>query len=124
MLRIRTSMLTPDEKEDAIADRMGRGGKKTWYKYSEERLLKEYHKAAHVTCKPAITAFVECSKAQGLMVIFKCREQNLAMGDCLTAHTSDFEGYKNAKIAQWIKDGVLDPLDAGGNSVQPAAPKS
>ena len=34
-------------------------------------------------CKEKVEAFVNCSKAEGLMVVFRCRGHNNAMNACL-----------------------------------------
>ena len=97
------------QKIDSLDDRLSN---KRWAQWSEERLRKEYHREAHLKCKDVVESFVRCSKEQGLMVVFRCRDHNRAMNACLVQHTADFEAYRDAKKAAWIAEGVLEPGQA------------
>ncbi len=46
-------------------------------------------------CRPFVEAFANCSKENGMMVVFKCREQNDEMNKCINDDYSQekFEKY-------------------------------
>ena len=43
----------------------------------------ELYKHALKECESKVKAFVDCSKAEGLLVIFNCRKHNNEMNECL-----------------------------------------
>ncbi len=56
-------------------------------------------------CKPKIEEFVKCSKESGLLVVFKCRDHNKAMNECLNSYNTKekFEEYKKKREAEVLE---------------------
>ncbi len=67
-----------------------------------QKLRKMFLQEARAACDGKVKAFVECSKAEGLMVIVRCREQNRAMNDCAQQLTDDkhWEEFRQRKIVR------------------------
>lgn len=55
----------------------------------EHRLRQELNDIAIAKCHDVISKFAECAKEQGLMVVFRCRQHNREMNDCLHQYTND-----------------------------------
>ena len=53
-----------------------------------QNLQQELNKVARKQCHDMMAQFAECAKANGLMVVFRCRLQNRAMNECLHAWTN------------------------------------
>lgn len=51
-------------------------------KNNEEVLRKQMQAEAREICSGVTEAFVNCSKASGLLVVLRCREQSKAMSEC------------------------------------------
>lgn len=79
----------------AISDQ-GRDDRLKWSKRAEYEARKELSMIATKKCDKYLKAFAECAKANGLMVIFNCRQQNREMNACLAQFTNEeaFEQYK------------------------------
>eukprot|EP00049_Salpingoeca_infusionum_P000953 m.43879 g.43879 ORF g.43879 m.43879 type:complete len:149 (+) comp10802_c0_seq1:301-747(+) len=41
---------------------------------------------ANLRCADEVAAFTECAKSSGLLLVFKCREVNKAMQECIASH--------------------------------------
>jgi len=56
----------------------------------------DFLRSCRKQCDHAIKAFVECSKREGLLVVFRCRGENAAMSECLRPLTTPekYEEYK------------------------------
>lgn len=74
-----------------------------------------FHKEARDQCHETTEAFVECSKANGLMVVLRCREENTAMNACTHKLTSDehWKEYRRAKIVKFMEEGKLTTVKSG-----------
>ncbi|XP_068179852.1 COX assembly mitochondrial protein homolog isoform X2 [Antennarius striatus] len=48
-------------------------------------------------CAEKVEAFNHCCKESGLLMVFKCREQNAALKECLTFHYKDLEFFEQCK---------------------------
>ena len=71
-----------------------------------QTLHTEFLRECRKQCDPAIRAFVECSKREGLLVVFRCREQNKAMNACLHPLSTD------VKYEEWKKKlGIVSTPD-------------
>jgi len=66
-----------------------RDGRLKLRKNNEEVLRKIMQADARKKCLGTSTAFGECAKEHGMMVVFKCRAENTAMQDCLKEHYND-----------------------------------
>ena len=71
-----------------------------------QKLREELHEIALAKCDNIIRDFVDCSKASGILVVFKCREQNKNMNDCLTSYKNAeaFERYRSMREAELVGD--------------------
>ena len=54
----------------------------------DEQIRREFLAICRKKCKTEIENFLACSKEQGLMVVFRCREQNKEMNGCLRQYTA------------------------------------
>ena len=56
----------------------------------------DFLRSCRKQCDDDIKAFVECSKREGLLVVFRCRGENAAMSECLRPLTTPekYEEYK------------------------------
>ncbi|CAG12916.1 unnamed protein product [Tetraodon nigroviridis] len=48
-------------------------------------------------CAEKVEAFTHCCKESGFFMVFKCREENTAMKECLTAHYKDPSFFEECK---------------------------
>jgi Cytochrome c oxidase biogenesis protein Cmc1 like len=77
----------------------GRSDRLAWSKRAELRLREELKEIALKRCDAELSAFAECARAKGLMVVFSCRGQNKAMNACLNQYTNEqsFQQYKQTR---------------------------
>ena len=70
-----------------------------WTNQAEHTLRKELNDIALQKCRDQVENFVACSKEVGLLVVFKCREQNAEMNQCLRQYTNDeaFQEFKKER---------------------------
>ena len=76
-------------------------------KLSNELIRKEFLALARKKCDASIRTFLACSKEQGLMVVFRCRDENRAMNACLGQYTKDdalFREYRDARRRQFQQE--------------------
>ena len=71
--------------------------------------MEELHEIALAKCDTTIKAFVECSKDNGLLVVFNCRAHNAAMNDCLTSYKNadQFAKYKALREEELLGNAAL-----------------
>jgi len=64
---------------------------------------------ARKRCDHKVREFVDCSKREGLAVVWKCREENKNMNACVSDFTTDDEWsrYRADKIAEFLKNGQI-----------------
>jgi len=78
---------------------------KRWSKAADEKIRKQFLAESRRICDDKVRAFVDCSKENGLMVIFRCREENKIMNECVQNYTTDekWEQFRKEKIvsADW-----------------------
>jgi hypothetical protein len=87
-------------------DRDGRlraGGGSSLRKNNEEVLRKVLQAEAREKCMSFTKAFGDCAKEASIMVVFKCRDENRAMQDCLSRE------YNEEKFAQFLQSQGLPP---------------
>ncbi|XP_074508576.1 COX assembly mitochondrial protein homolog isoform X1 [Sebastes fasciatus] len=61
---------------------------------------------AKLRCSEKVEAFNHCCKDSGFLMVFKCREQNAALKECLTIHYRDpvfFEQCKQEYIQEKLE---------------------
>lgn len=54
-------------------------------------------------CAENVTAFNHCCKESGFFMVFKCREENAALKECLTKHYKDPIFFEECK-KEYIKE--------------------
>eukprot|EP00613_Pedinella_sp_CCMP2098_P003139 CAMPEP_0171639018 /NCGR_PEP_ID=MMETSP0990-20121206/29402_1 /TAXON_ID=483369 /ORGANISM="non described non described, Strain CCMP2098" /LENGTH=92 /DNA_ID=CAMNT_0012212553 /DNA_START=46 /DNA_END=324 /DNA_ORIENTATION=+ len=64
-------------------------------------LRQELNLIARNKCDETIKTFAECAQANGLGVVFFCRQKNNAMNECLHQFTNEdaFEEFKRSKLS-------------------------
>lgn len=68
---------------------VARDSRMTLRKNNEEVLRKALQAEARKKCLAETKAFGDCAKEKGIMVAFSCRQENLAMSDCMAQHFSE-----------------------------------
>ena len=68
------------------------------------RVGQELNLSARKKCDEKIKAFAECANTNGLMVVFRCREHNDAMNNCLHQYTNEaaFDAFRRAKAKEGL----------------------
>mmetsp|Transcript_22451 Transcript_22451/g.32750 ORF Transcript_22451/g.32750 Transcript_22451/m.32750 type:complete len:100 (-) Transcript_22451:203-502(-) len=74
----------PDGKSDARDSRLG-----YIRKTEEEAIRKRLIAEANEKCQDFYHAFGECAKANGVLVVLKCRRENLAISTCIETHYNE-----------------------------------
>ena len=89
------AMLSEEERKGRIKD-YGRESRLSFKNFAEHQLRKEFKELAMEKCSLPIKAFAECSKEQGLFVVFNCRDYQKDINDCMHVYNSPeaFENYK------------------------------
>ena len=74
----------------------GRDGRLSFRNFAEHQLRKEFKADAMKKCDRQINAFAECAKEEGVMVIFKCRDFQKSVNECMAVYNSNerWEIYK------------------------------
>lgn len=77
----------------------GQDARLKWTKKAELRLQEELKYIARKKCDSAIANFAQCAEENGLLVIFRCNQQNKKMNECLGKYTNpqSFEDYKRSR---------------------------
>eukprot|EP00429_Kryptoperidinium_foliaceum_P010058 CAMPEP_0176001420 /NCGR_PEP_ID=MMETSP0120_2-20121206/113_1 /TAXON_ID=160619 /ORGANISM="Kryptoperidinium foliaceum, Strain CCMP 1326" /LENGTH=106 /DNA_ID=CAMNT_0017333959 /DNA_START=54 /DNA_END=374 /DNA_ORIENTATION=- len=94
------SSSNPNETAGAIKD-AGRESRLSFRKFAEHQLRNEFKQEAMKKCDIQLSAFADCAKTEGLMVIFRCNEFKSAVDECLAAYMSNerWELYKKEHAA-------------------------
>lgn len=73
----------------------GRESRLSFRRFAEHKMKREFKEAAIKTCDPHLKAFGQCAQENGLMVVFRCRELNKKINDCMMEHNSEekFQAY-------------------------------
>lgn len=69
-----------------------------------QKLKQELSDIAIAKCRSVSEQFAECAKANGFMVVFKCRDHNKALNACLHQFTNDeqFEIYRKQREKEML----------------------
>ncbi|CAN0185707.1 unnamed protein product, partial [Phaeothamnion confervicola] len=69
------------------------------------RLQEELKLIALKKCDDQVRAFVECSKANGILVVLSCRRESAGMNECLHTYTNPerFAEYKTIREAELLE---------------------
>ena len=65
-------------------------------KFAEHQLRNEFKREAMEKCDIQLKAFADCAKSEGVMVVFRCREFQSAVNECMSVYNSNerWELYK------------------------------
>lgn len=82
---------TPGNIKDA-----GREGRLSFRKFAEHQLRNEFKREAMEKCDIQLKAFADCAKTEGVLVVFRCREFQSAVNECMAVYNSKerWEMYK------------------------------
>mmetsp|Transcript_16877 Transcript_16877/g.64270 ORF Transcript_16877/g.64270 Transcript_16877/m.64270 type:complete len:99 (+) Transcript_16877:152-448(+) len=71
----------------------------------DRKLREELHQLAYKKCDEEAQRFVSCSKANGFLVVFNCREQLAALNKCCKQYSTEeeFEKYKAMRLTELEK---------------------
>jgi hypothetical protein len=74
----------------------GREGRLSFRKFAEHQLRNEFKREAMEKCDVQLSAFADCAKIEGVLVVFKCREFQSAVNECMAVYNSKerWEMYK------------------------------
>jgi COX assembly protein 1 len=66
--------------------------------------VQELNLVARKKCDEKIKAFADCAEVNGLMVVFRCREHNDLMNNCLHQYTNEaaFDVFRRAKAKEGL----------------------
>ncbi|KAK1938044.1 COX assembly mitochondrial [Phytophthora citrophthora] len=83
-----------------------RSSRLSWSNQAEHKLKQELSDIAISKCHSVAEKFAECAKANGLMVVFKCRDHNKAFNACLHQYTNDeqFEIYRQRREKEMMDE--------------------
>ena len=76
---------------------------------AEEALRSKMKHIAQKACDHMVRDFVACSKENGIAVVWKCREENRLMNQCVSKYTTS-EVLEDIKM-QWVAAGRPSHLD-------------
>ncbi len=95
--------MTLEKTNDVVGDMKdaGRQGRLSFTKFKEHQLRNEFREDTLENCSLQVKAFSECSKAEGLMVVFRCKEFLTEVNDCMAHYGSKdkWEQYKKENSA-------------------------
>lgn len=72
-----------------------------------EKIFEEWQKLSVKACDGEVRAYWLCRQQEGLAVIYKCKEQNDAMQNCIADFTRDeaaFGVYKDRRMTEMAAD--------------------
>ena len=74
----------------------GREARLSFRNFAEHQLRNEFKQEAIKKCDLQVRAFAECAKDEGVFVIFRCRDFQKAVNECMTIYNSTerWEQYK------------------------------
>jgi hypothetical protein len=78
-----------------------------------QKLRQELSDIAIANCRTVSEKFAECAKANGLMVVFRCRDHNKAFNACLHQYTNDesFEQYRQKREQELLVEENKDVVN-------------
>ena len=74
----------------------GREGRLSFKKFKEHQLRNEFRDDILKNCQLQVKALAECSKAEGLMVVFRCKEFHNEVNECM-AHFGSNDRWEQFK---------------------------
>ncbi|DAZ95528.1 TPA: hypothetical protein N0F65_005220 [Lagenidium giganteum] len=97
------TMEQPVDKE--TAKEHFRSSRLQWSNQAEHRLRQELNDIAIAKCRDVTEKFAQCAKDEGLMVVFRCRELNADMNNCLREYTNNeqFQIYREKREKEMLQ---------------------
>jgi Cytochrome c oxidase biogenesis protein Cmc1 like len=79
----------------------GREGRLSFRKFAEHQLRNEFKQESMKKCELPMKAFADCAKTEGVFVVFRCREFQSAVNECMQVYMSNdrWEMYKEEHAA-------------------------
>lgn len=73
----------------------GREARLSFRRFAEHKMKREFKEEAIKKCEVHMKNFGQCAQDNGLLVVFKCRELNRKINECMAEHNSPerFEAY-------------------------------
>ncbi|KAL7547524.1 hypothetical protein ACHAWF_010811 [Thalassiosira exigua] len=73
----------------------GREARLSFRRFAEHRMKREFKEAAIKKCDGHLKNFGQCAQESGLLVVFKCRDLNRKINECMAENNSPekFEKY-------------------------------
>ena len=67
----------------------GREARLSFRRFAEHKMRREFKEAAIKKCDGHLKAFGQCAQDSGLLVVFKCRDLNKKINECMMENNSD-----------------------------------
>ena len=78
----------PDQMNRAQVKDDGRDARLSFRKFAEHKMKREFKEEAIKKCEVHLKNFGQCAQESGLLVVFKCRELNKKINECMAEHNS------------------------------------
>ena len=84
----------PPQDKSRIRDD-GRDARLSFRRFAEHKMKREFKEEAIQKCEVHLKNFGQCAQDSGLLVVFKCRDLNRKINECMMEHNSPerFEAY-------------------------------
>ena len=66
----------------------GRDDRLSFRKFAEHKMKREFKEVAIKKCEVHLKNFGQCAQDNGLLVVFKCRDLNRKINECMAEHNS------------------------------------
>jgi len=66
----------------------GRDDRLSFRKFAEHKMKREFKEVAIKKCEVHLKNFGQCAQDNGLLVVFKCRDFNRKINECMAEHNS------------------------------------
>ena len=83
----------PESNNQATTDRAqlkddGRDSRLSFRRFAEHKMKREFKEEAIKKCEVHLKNFGQCAQDNGLLVVFKCRDLNRKITECMAEHNS------------------------------------
>ena len=87
---------TPADRAQIKDD--GRDARLSFRRFAEHKMKREFKEEAIKKCEVHLKNFGQCAQDSGLLVVWKCRDLNRKINECMHEHNSPeaFEAYMKA----------------------------
>lgn len=101
-----TTMSQPEEPkaDKAQVKDDGRDSRLSFRKFAEHKMKREFKEAAIKKCEEPLKNFGKCAQESGLLVVFKCRDFNKKINECMAEHNSPEKFEEFLKANQDVLD--------------------